>query len=201
MEAIDEGDIHDLERRAMSVLVEAPDFLWDGRSLPVPVEDIIDSHFGLHVREVADMSTAPGCPPLRTGQSLSGLLLAARREIWVNAEEAARWPARRRFTIGHELGHWVLHRDEQASLFCRHGGVDPQEDSAEEERERPPLARIEQEANHFAAALLMPRPIVQEQYERLSRAPDTFWEMCRAFAVSGPAMSRRLRQVIPPRGA
>ena len=145
------------------------------------------------------MTAAPDCPPLRPGQSLSGLLLAARREIWVNAEEAARWPARRRFTIGHELGHWVMHRDRQASLFCRHGSVDPDEDEAK--KKRPPLPRIEQEANHFAAALLMPRPILEDRYERLRGEPDAFRRLCETFAVSGPAMSRRLRRVIPPRGA
>jgi hypothetical protein len=194
---MEEEEVHEVERRAMGVLVEAPEFLWDRRSLPVPVEDIIDSGFSLHVREVGDMTEAPDCPPLQPGQSLSGLLLAARREIWVNAEEAARWPARRRFTIGHELGHWVMHRDEQSSLFCRHGSVDP--DEADGKDERPPLPRIEQEANQFAAALLMPRPIIEDRYERLRGEPDAFWRLCEAFDVSGPAMSRRLRQVIPPR--
>lgn len=51
------------------------------------------------------MGTAPGAPALAHGQSLSGLLLPVRGEIWVNAEEARQWPPRRRFTIGHELGH------------------------------------------------------------------------------------------------
>ena len=77
------------------------------RSLPVPVEDIADSHFGLLVRDVDDMTAAPGCPRLDGDQTISGLLLPSRGEIWVNAEEAKQWPPRRRFTIGHELGHWV----------------------------------------------------------------------------------------------
>ncbi len=48
---------------------------------------------------------------------ISGLLFPRRREIWVDEREAARAPARRRFTIGHELGHWVLH-----SFLGRAGG-------------------------------------------------------------------------------
>ena len=67
---------------------------------PVPVEDIAESLCGLHVRDV----------PLDPG--VSGMLLLQRREIHVNALEAGLWPARRRFTIAHEVGHWELHRDE-----------------------------------------------------------------------------------------
>ena len=42
--------------------------------------------------------------PLPPDAGLSGLLLPAAGEIWVNAAEAREWPPRRRFTIGHELG-------------------------------------------------------------------------------------------------
>ena len=122
-------------KRAEELLAEVPDWIWDGESLPVPVEDIADSHFGLLVRDVEDMTEAPGCPSVAGDQSISGLLLPSRGEIWVNADEARQWPPRRRFTIGHELGHWVLHQDEQTSLFCRHGSVgEPDDDSAEGRR-------------------------------------------------------------------
>jgi hypothetical protein len=191
--------VHELERRAAQALVDAPDYLWDGRSLPIPVEDIVDSHFGLQVRETEEMTAAPGCPPLGPGQTISGLLLTSRREIWVNAEEARRWPARRRFTLGHELGHWVLHGDRQSSLFCRHGSVDPDE-AGKSERKRPPLPETEQEANQFAAALLMPRPLLESRYRALAGDPECFPQLCAIFGVSGAAMSRRLRQVIPPGG-
>ena len=53
-----------------------------------------------------------------------GCCCPARGEIWVNAEEARQWPPRRRFTIGHELGHWEMHRTGQESLFCRRTSVD-----------------------------------------------------------------------------
>jgi hypothetical protein len=98
-----------VEQRAEGVLAEVPRWIWDGASLPVPVADIADSCFGLLLREVADLSTAPGVQPLSEHQSFSGLLLPDTREIWVNADEAERWPSRRRFTIGHELGHFCLH--------------------------------------------------------------------------------------------
>jgi hypothetical protein len=163
----------------------------------VPIEDIADSCCSLLVRDVDEMDAAPGCPPLAAGQSLSGLLLPSLGEIWGNADEARQWPPRRRFTIGHELGHWVLHQSDQTALFCRHGNVDapdadaPGEPGAEEDR--PPLDPIEEEANHFAAALLMPARLIRREYERTG---GDFKQLCDVFSSSGAAMGRRLHQVI-----
>jgi len=88
----------EIEERAERLLAEVPDYVWDGKSLPVPVEDIADTVFRLLIRDEEDMSLAPGAPALGAGDSLSGLLLPASREIWVNAHEAGQWPGRRRFT-------------------------------------------------------------------------------------------------------
>jgi hypothetical protein len=113
-----------VQERAEQVLADVPAWLWDGERLPVPVEQIADTCFGLLIRDVKDMGAAPGAPELSPGQSLSGLLLPARGEIWVNADEARQWPPRRRFTIGHELGHLVMHATGQQALFCRSTSVD-----------------------------------------------------------------------------
>jgi uncharacterized protein DUF955 len=184
----------EVEQRAEAVLVAVPPWIWDGESLPVPVEDIVDSEFGLLVRDVEEMTAAPGCPALAPGQSLSGLLLAGRGEIWVNAAEAREWPPRRRFTIGHELGHWVLHRTGQESLFCRSTSVEPDETSAKPANTRPPLPVTETEANIFAAALTMPAHLIQRHYEATH---GDHAQLCEIFASSGAAMGRRLHAVIP----
>jgi hypothetical protein len=183
--------MEEIERRAEAVLEAVPSWLWDGQTLPVPVEDIADTCFGIYVRDVEDLTTAPGAPNLEEGQTLSGLLLAARGEIWVNAAEAREWPPRRRFTIGHELGHWVMHRTGQESLFCREATVAPEETS-EPATTRPPLPISEEEANAFAAALLMPSRLIREHYSRLRDHA----EMCRQFGASGAAMGKRLHNVI-----
>ena len=116
--------------RAEAILAELPDYIWDGDRPPIPVEEIADTHFGLHVRDVApaEMREAPGCPKLGDDETLSGLLLPSLGQIWVNADEATQWPPRRRFTIAHELGHHVLHRTGQQSLFCRKATVDPEDE-------------------------------------------------------------------------
>ena len=173
-----------IEERAAKVLERVPPWLWDGETLPVPVEDIADSVYGLLVRDVEEMGEAPGAPDLSSGQSLSGLLLAARGEIWVNALEARAWPSRRRFTIGHELGHWELHLDGQRSLFCR-------STTLTESRE-PALPDIEEEASHFAAALLMPQWLMVREH---AQCEGDVSALCRAFKSSGVAMRRRVKDL------
>jgi len=187
--------VQHVEERAEQVLASAPSYVWDGERLPVPIEDIVDTVFGLHVRDVEDMATAPGAPALAPGQSLSGLLLAARGEIWVNADEARRWPPRRRFTIGHELGHWVLHRAGQQALFCRRTAVD------EQTSRTPPAVDIEEEASVFAASLLMPEWLVLREHARVG---GDIARLCVTFDSSKAAMERRVADLFgaaPPPGA
>ena len=108
------------ERAAESELAQIPSWIWDGERLPVPIETVADTHYGLLVREHDDLCELIG---IADEGHVSGLLMPATREIWINAGEAARAPNRRRFTIGHELGHWVLHCDrgsrDDHTLHCR----------------------------------------------------------------------------------
>src|SRR4029078_11680473 len=98
------------------------------------------------------------------GESLSGLLLPALGQIWVNADEAAQWPPRRWVTIAHELGHHVLHRTGQQALFCRKAVVDPEDKPP---TTRPPIPVTEQEANAFAAAVPNPAaPVHRDSRQR-----------------------------------
>jgi hypothetical protein len=183
---------HPAEQLAERFLARVPPYVWDGETLPVPVEEIADSFAGLLVREVDDLRTAPGAPVLSDGQTLSGLLLPTRGEIWVNAQEAQQWPARRRFTIAHELGHWELHRGTERAVFCRAAMVEPATSEA-----APKLPLSEEEANAFAAAVLMPGRLVRERYALDGR---NFVGLCEAFGASGAAMGRRLHAVIPGPG-
>ena len=106
-----------------------------GPELPVPVESIAEDLLGLTIRESAEIEC-------------SGMLIPAEREIVLSARESA-FPGRRRFTIAHELGHWICHVSgarNAAPVYCRAADVDPAADRA-----------LEREANIFAAELLMPR--------------------------------------------
>jgi hypothetical protein len=180
--------VEGIEERAEGFLTGVPSYIWDGASLPVPIEDIADSYLGLLVRDVEDLTSAPGAPHLVEGQALSGLLLPDRGEIWVNAQEARDWPPRRRFTIAHELGHWELHRHGGHGVYCRSSTVDVDDSPAAVAAPEP-----EEEANAFAAAVLMPARLIREQYTECGR---DFMLLCQTFASSGAAMGRRLHAVI-----
>jgi Zn-dependent peptidase ImmA (M78 family) len=135
--------------------------LYGGPELPVPVEAIAEDLLGLHVEE-------------RELDGISGLLYPAERRIVLNAADI---PTRRRFTLAHELGHWVcqcLEGTEQP-VFCR----------AEEVTLDPQAKAVEREANVFAAELLMPEEAVRAAWtgDRAAAAA--------AFDVSGEAVQWR----------
>ena len=133
--------------------------------LPVPVEAIAEDLLGLRVED--------GDIPC------SGLLLPTGRLIVLRADEP---PVRQRFTLAHELGHWVcqVREGHEAPVYCRAQDVAP---GADRLRER--------EANVFAAELLMPEEVVRAEWARAASAA----ELAGWFGVSGDAMSWRLYNV------
>lgn len=181
------------EAAAREQLAAVPSWLWDGTTLPVPVETLADSHYGLFVEEAPDLRLRLGLD----GQAhLSGLLLPAERLIMVDAEEAGRAPGRRRFTITHELGHWVMHCSAASvePVYCRDLSV--REDPAPQGTE-PGEATVlldyplpELEANQFAAAVLMPRELLLDQPRPTT--VDEEYDLARVFGVSREALRRRL---------
>src|SRR5579884_1109662 len=116
--------------------------LFDGDTLPVPVEAVAEDLLGLLVEEQSELAC-------------SGLLLPAERRVVLNAEEPAQ---RRRFTLAHELGHWVCQvlEGHRAPVFCRSTDLAPDA-----------VRALEREANVFAAELLMPEPAVRAAWEEL----------------------------------
>lgn len=111
-------------------------------AIPVDVDALAADLLGLHVELHDDMDA-------------SGLLFPATMRVYVNAREARESEGRRRFTIAHEIGHWVCQCDEgrvapPAPILCRD---DDMGDATN--------ADLEREANNFAASLLMPEAAVR----------------------------------------
>ena len=179
-----------VEQRASEILERVPDYIWNGEELPVPVERIVSNSFGLLIREVEDLTTAPGLEGERP-TNVSGLLLTGPGEIWVNAAEARQWQGRKRFTICHELGHYVIHQDDvEATVFCRRVEVSEDPGGGEEEGEgQGPRSEIEREADAFAAAILMPAHLIAERRTALA---DDLTALCAEFGTSEKAMRYRL---------
>lgn len=108
-------------------------------------------------------------------QNVSGFYDCEENAIFVNKEE---WPLRQTFTIAHELGHGVLHKQWAMSSEYRvlmrdqaYNGDEPHE----------------KEANAFAAHLLVPRFMLDEYWQRLS-----IEQLSQLFAVSVPMIKNRI---------
>jgi len=141
-----------------------------GDELPVPVESIAEDLLGLRIEE-DDLGDC------------SGMLIPAKRLVLVNAVEAmsGETPTRRhRFTIAHEVGHWICHaraNESAAATYCRSQDLAQDADRA-----------LEREANVFGAELLMPETAVHEAWFALADVS----EVANRFGVSALAAQWRL---------
>ena len=101
---------------------------------------------------------------------------------------AGRMPQRERYSLAHELGHFLLpsHRPTAAHSFqCSLADL-----HLMDERDRNQRVRIEAEANRFAAQLLMPRVSVRKQIGQNDASLQAIVAMSRKFEVSKEAMAR-----------
>lgn len=134
---------------------------------------------------------------------------------------------RRRFSVAHELGHYVLHfRPLLAGIASQHEpaltGITDAFPRSPEDTELdvlptgvvltqaatsdvllPPLEQMEREANQFAAELLMPADVVQglvRRYAPTFQANDLIWRLSTDMLVSQTAIRWRLRSLglLPP---
>jgi Zn-dependent peptidase ImmA (M78 family) len=150
------------EREAIRLLNEA------GIYMP-PVNPVEIAHYvGVKVHFVTFSGNSEG---------VSGLYDSVKEEILVNTHEAG---VRQTFTIAHELGHRVLHSEWAKTEAYKVLWRDPSRQGKD---------RFEQEANAFAANLLMPRQMVDE-YRRLP-----IERIAQIFAVSEQVARYRLQNL------
>jgi len=129
------------------------------------------------------------------GVNVSGVLLIKNNKgiIGYNEKENVS-SVRKRFTIAHEIGHYILHSSDK-NLFVDHKNfkaIYRDSNSAKGE------IMQEKEANAFAAALLMPKKLIRDMVDNENF--DFFEEstqsriniLAKEFKVSGMAMSIRL---------
>ena len=127
--------------------------------------------------------------PYDLGEKVSGVLVIKNGKATIGYNRTESF-VRRRFTIAHELGHYFLHRttrdlfiDKQFKVLFR----DESSSSGE--------IKQEQEANAFAAALLMPEELLKEEIKKLDldlADEDAIKKLATAFKVSTIAMTFRI---------
>jgi Zn-dependent peptidase ImmA (M78 family) len=130
---------------------------------PIPIDDIIELHLKLTF-EISD---------------LQGLFRVAdvHGAIWINDGRLAvdqsldpdrnpRKLGRYRFTLGHETGHWRLHRTHYLNNEAQRALFDKQSDAPAYICRSNQKPRVEQQADRFSAFLLMPRSMVLKAWEQ-----------------------------------
>jgi Zn-dependent peptidase ImmA (M78 family) len=162
-----------LESRAEKTLRDT-----DTYRVPVAI-DIVARRLNL------TMSAAP------LGEKVSGMLvvMGERGAIGYNSSHPH---VRQRFTISHEIAHYLLHtkKVEKTQLF-----IDSSVTFRRDENSSAGEDRDEVEANQLGAALLMPKGLVQQEVKRNELDLDdenAISLLAKKFQVSAAAMSNRL---------
>ncbi|MBP9758484.1 ImmA/IrrE family metallo-endopeptidase [Candidatus Dojkabacteria bacterium] len=112
-----------------------------------------------------------------TDSNISGGFERPTNTIYISKDES--YP-RQKFTLAHELGHFIMHSETQREVYYRHQIDDPGQD-----------INHEAEANAFAAALLMPDTILRSNLSKTSDMDD----LVKIFGVSYSAMYYRLKNL------
>lgn len=170
-----------VEACANSLLKAAEHQLRSTLSPPIDVELIADNFLGLQII-YADLLSRYHNPDLHGG------LMIPERQILVEESLSL---GRTNFTIGHEVGHWMLHRD-LVQIPDPAQSLLPGLAEADEPPFSQPLlchandkAWGERQADWFAAALMMPANSICAAFDRNFSHPQVFRkEVLKAFRDS-----------------
>ena len=123
-------------------------------------------------------------------RNISGILYIEKGKgvIGYNKNESE---VRQRFTIAHEIGHYLLHRLDREIFYEKEFKLYRNSKSSTGEEE------MEREANAFAAALLMPKDRLQKEIEKIhfdfvSDKDEMLEKLAKSFKVSNQAMMYRI---------
>jgi Zn-dependent peptidase ImmA (M78 family) len=165
-----------LEERAEKTLRDTESY-----RVPVPIH-LVAQHLNLTLEAAA------------LGDKVSGMLVVQGDQgaIGYNSAHAR---VRQRFTISHEIAHYLLHarRSGKAQLF-----IDRHVAFRRDEQSSAGVNREEIEANQLGAALLMPRGLVQQEVQSQDLDLDdneAIELLAKRFQVSTAAMSNRLQNL------
>lgn len=146
---------------------------------PFPFENVTSEHKDLKIYYTA------------LEDNVSGAILFKDDEysILINTNKPA---TRQNFTVGHELGHYFMHKEELHKNVVIIDGDDSLDgQKILYRRDDEANKRLEIEANNFAGSLLMPADLVRQAWQ----ATQSVEECARIFSVSVLAMSVRLTKL------
>lgn len=123
-------------------------------SLPIPIEEILDLKLEINIVPV---------PGLLRQHDIDAFLSSDFSQLYIDDEQLEKRPNRARFSMAHEAGHLVLHREYITSL----------EVTSIEKWKEIVLGKgsghsiVETQANMFAGFLLMPGAFLEKEFERV----------------------------------
>ena len=149
----------------------------DAIDLEIVRQRLPSTPYGAGVREIK--------PPVEIiGDAFEGMLARDPDDhaVWGIAYNGKARGERQRFTIAHELGHFILHRSQKQSFNCDsqsvHTGIDG-------------LRQIEREADEFASNLLMPGDLLREWISNQRIDLHVLSAIAKRFQVSFEALCIR----------
>ncbi len=117
--------------------------------------------------------------PNDTTRDISGLLDKENKRVYLNASDSA---PRQNYTLAHELAHYFLdHKPNEYGVYRRDALYIEGKPSKE------------QEADCFAAELLMPKQLIKDVQKKYQLSDSDSVSLSKLFGVSPSAMKYRLR--------
>ncbi len=130
-------------------------------NLPIPIEDILEIKCRIEVRPL---------PGLYRLFARNGILLSSGGVIAVDNDDYESNQTRLRFTLAHELGHILLHREHMESVSADDVS---QAWSAYNSLSPDDLGRMESDASFFAGHILVPQPKLDEELAKVEQRLQT----------------------------
>jgi len=155
---------------------------WGDQRFPVDVD-----HLALHCAQAYGWSDPITRIHGEAWDGIEGALMPSTggQEWWIIYNTRST-PERQRFTKAHELGHYMLHRQDRAHFQCGNGMV-WERDSGKPD--------IEAQANQFAADLLMPSKHVRERLQGQRISISLLSKLATFYGVSLEAMCLKFIEV------
>ena len=155
-----------IEQRARALLTAYSHAAGGAAGLPIPADEIFETHLKLSL-DFDNLASRLGIDEV----DVLGALWVDSREVFIDEsldpDEHPQMDGRLRFSVGHEIGHWDLHRPYlvnrggQTGIFDV-GASQPAVVCRTSERKAP----IEWQADYFSSCLLMPRDLVIAAWEQ-----------------------------------
>lgn len=173
----------EIDRAALTLLRETGLHSIQVPQTIVPVEDVLEKHLRLSL-DFDDLHTKLGVSMLDDEPEILGALWVESREVFIDQSpdphEHPEMDGRYRFTLGHEIGHWWLHRSYLNNNIETEDMFDAQHVSKPTVicRASNSKDRIEWQADTFASSFLMPAGLVYLQWrEAFSRSAPLIFEV------------------------